>query len=235
MDMESRELLQELIGWTAFGYSLYFYINPFLTFHKLIKGKISLEETPIGLVTLSYISCFCWYIYSNLLSCNPIKISNLVGTIINGLLIIIYLYYEIKDYLKDTILNALIIITGSYLIYLVLDTIIENDETVGKICIAVVCILCIFQIRTIFKALAEKNLNYININQSWMTLTTVTLWGIYGYMASELYVVFPQVLFGLLSIGEITIYAHYKNNKYYTSPKKENMPNPSSDHKNDDK
>ena len=68
-----------------------------------------------------------------------------------------------------------------------------------------------------------------------MTLITVTLWGIYGYMASELYVVFPQVLFGLLSIGEITIYAHYKNNKYYTSPKKENMPNPSSDHKNDDK
>ena len=233
--METRDLMQELIGWTAFGFSLIFYINPFHKFYNLFKEKISIEETPIGLVSLSYISCFCWYIYSDMLSCNPIKISNLVGTVINGFWIIIYLYYEIKEYLKDAILNALITISGSYLIYLVLDTIIENDETVGKICIGVVCILCIFQIRTIFKTLAEKNLIYIDINHSWLTLTTVTLWGIYGYMVNELYVVFPQVLFGSMAIAEITIFAHYKNNKYYIKDMKKNIPNPVSDHKNDDK
>ena len=170
-----------------------------------------------------------------MLSSTPIKFSTFHGILINGFMFIIYLYYEIKEYLKDAILNALIIISGSYLIYLVLDTIIENDETVGKICIGVVCILCIFQIRTIFKTLAEKNLIYIHIYESWFTLITVTLWGIYGYIINELYVVFPQVLFGILAIAEITIFAHYKNNKYYTKDLKKNIPNPVSDHKNDDK
>lgn len=233
--MEEREFWQELIGWLAFEFSILIYLLPYVEFYKLIKGKISIEETPIGLVTLSYISCFCWYIYSGMLSSTPIKFSTFHGILINGFMFIIYLYYEIKEYLKDAILNALIIISGSYLIYLVLDTIIENDETVGKICIGVVCILCIFQIRTIFKTLAEKNLIYIHIYESWFTLITVTLWGIYGYIINELYVVFPQVLFGILAIAEITIFAHYKNNKYYTKDLKKNIPNPVSDHKNDDK
>ena len=224
MEMAKRELIQELIGWTAFGFSLYKFLIPTVAFYKLIRGKYDLEDTPIALVTITYVSCFCWYIYSEMLYSNQIKVSNLIGMIINALMIIIYLIHEIKHFLKDTILNALIISFGSYLIYLILNNVVENDETVGKICIGVVCILSIFQIKDIFKALVEKDMNNINICQSWFTLTTVTLWGFYGYMVNELYVVFTQVIFGILSIMEIHVYAHFKNNKYKMINKKEDNP-----------
>lgn len=224
METVSREIIQEFIGWTAFGFSLIFLFMPTIPFYKLIKGKLELEETPIALITITYISCFCWYIYSNMLYSSQIKCINLIGMVTNGLMIIIYLLHEVKEYLKDTILNALIISFGSYLIYLIFDNIIENDKTIGKICIGVVCVLSIFQIKDIFKALVEKEISYINIVQSWFILTTVTLWGFYGYMINELYFVFPQVIFGILAIFEICIYAQYKNNKFKMIHKKKDIP-----------
>ena len=214
MDINSREIIQEIIGWTAFGFSLYIFFIQMLPFYLMIKGKLSIDDTPIALVTFIYISSFCWYIYSDMLDSDQIRIISLIGIILNSFMIIIYIIYEGKKYLFDAVLNLLIIISGSYLIYLVLDTMIEDDETIGKICVGVVCILSIFKIKNILKSFAEKTLDYIYICQSWFTLATVTLWGFYGFMISELYVIILQIIFGFLSIIEISVYAHYKNNKF---------------------
>lgn len=222
--MDNREIIQEIIGWTAFGLTLYIFFIPMIHFYKLIKGKLNLEDTPIAQVTLTYISCFCWYIYSDMLYNTQIKSITLIGMISNGFLIIIYLFNEGKQLFTDAVLNALIITSGSYLIYLVLNTIIENNNTIGKICTGIICILSLFQIRKIFLVYAEKNISYINICQSWFILTTVTFWGFYGYMISELYVVFPQIIFGIFSIMEITIFTHYKNKKYQFIYKNEDKP-----------
>lgn len=214
-EMTSRELTQEIIGWTAVVFSSYYLFIPIIPFLKIIKGKISFEEAPIAQVSLTYLSCLCWYIYSKLLYYSQIRIINLIGLITNGILIIIYLFYEIKKYLYDAVLNALILSSGSYLVYLILDSILESDETIGKICIAVICLLSMFQIKTIFLILGEKNYKTIPIGKAWLSLTTATTWGIYGYMINELYIVFPQVIFGFFSIVIIFIYAHFKNNNKY--------------------
>ena len=214
MEIDSRELTQEFLGWTAFGFSLYFFYTPVISFYHMIKGKITLEETPAALVTLTYINCLCWYIYSDLLLSSQIHIINLIGMIINGVLILIYLFYEAKKYLTDSILNTLIISSGSYLIYLVLSVMLDDDEEIGKICIGATCLLSIFQMITIHKILKERNLKTIPIFNAWFSLTTCTLWGIYGAMISEFYVVCPQIVFGIFSSIQIFIYAHYKNNKY---------------------
>ena len=233
--MENRELIEQAIGWTACGFSLCLLFIPFFPFYKMIKGKLQLEDLPFSLVIITYFSCFCWFLYSNMLYSNQIWVINLIGMVLNGFLIIIYLIYEGKDYLKDAILNALIISFGSYLIYLILDTIIEEDERVGKICIFVVCILSTFQMRDIFMAYIEKNINYINIYKSWFTLITVTLWGFYGYMEEEYYVIIPQILFGFFSIIETFTYAHYKNNKFQKTIDKDEKSNKNLDNKADDK
>ena len=233
--MEKRELIEELIGWLAFGFSLFMLLIPTFSFYKMIKGKLTFEETPFSLVLITYFSCFCWFLYSDMLLSNQIWAINLIGIILNGFLIIIYLFYEAKNYLKDAILNALIISFGSYLIHLILDTIIEEDKTIGKICIGVVCLLSFFQIKDIFLSLVEKNINYINIYKSWFTLITVTLWGFYGYMTEELYITIPQVIFGFFSIIETFIYAHYKNNKFQTKFNKDENPDKKLDDKDDNK
>lgn len=213
-DMDNRELTQESIGWFAFILSLYFFINPALSFYKLIKGKIPLDQTPIYFVTTFFISCLCWYLYSDMLYSTQIRLINLIGIISNGFLILIYLIYELKKFIIDTILNFLIITSGSYLIYITLDNMIENDETVGKICVGVSCLLSYFHIETIIKIINEKNINSIPICKAWYTLSTVCVWGGYGYMISELYVILPQILFGICAFIQITLFAYYKNNKY---------------------
>ena len=213
--IDSREMTQEIIGWISFIFTLYFLIHPSISFYKMFKGKLSVEETPITLIVTTYISCFCWYVYSDLLYSTQIRIINLIGVIINGFLIFIYSLCQITKSLSDAALNILIIASGSYLIYLTLDQIVENDKTVGKICVGVVCLLSYFQLKTILKIMGEKDINVIPIFQAWFTLITVTLWGFYGYMISEYYIIFPQIIFGFLSIVQIWFYAHYKNNKFY--------------------
>ena len=214
MEIDNRELTQEFLGWTAFGFTLYFYYKPAISFYNMIKGKISLDDTPAPLVTLTYISCLCWYIYSDLLISTQIHVITLIGIISNGALILIYLFYEAKKFLSDAILNALIISSGSYLIYLVLSVMLEDDENIGKITVGASCLLSIFQMITIHKILKERSLSSIPIFNAWLTLITCTLWGIYGFMISEFFVIVPQIVFGIFSSIQIFIYAHYKNNKY---------------------
>ena len=214
-EMTNRELAQEIIGWTAFIFSLFFFIKPTVPFYKLISGKIPLDQTPIAFVTIFYISCFCWYLYSDMLYSTQIRLINFIGIISNGFFIIIYLIYELKKNFTDSILNFLILISGSYLIYLTLENMVENDETVGKICIGAVCLLSFFQIRNIIKIKNDKNINSIPICQAWYSLVTVSIWGCYGYMIGELYIVFPQILFGICSFIQISFFAYYKNNNKY--------------------
>ena len=214
-EMTNREKTQEIIGWIAFSFSLYFIIKPLVTFYKLVKGKIPLDQTPITFVSLFYISCFCWYLYSDMLYSTQIRLINLIGIISNGFLIIIYLIHELKNFFIDSVLNLLILISGSYLIYLTLQNIVENEETIGKICLGIVSLLSFFQIRTIIKIKNDKNINTIPICQAWYTLITVSIWGCYGYMIGELYVVFPQILFGICSFIQISFFAYYKNNNKY--------------------
>ena len=231
--IDSREITQEIIGRTPFIFALYFLILPSIPFYKMFKGKISIEEIPISLIVTTYISCFCWYVYSGLLYSTQIRLINLIGVIINGFLILIYSLCQIKKSLSDGVLNILIIASGSYLIYLILDQIVENDKTVGKICVGVVCLLSFFQLKTILKIMGEKDINVIPIFQAWFTLITVTLWGFYGYMISEYDIIFPQIIFGFLSCFQIWFYAHYKNNKFYMAFPSDEDPRKDSTNKNE--
>ena len=91
---------------------------------------------------------------------------------------------------------------------------LEDDENIGKITVGASCLLSIFQMITIHKILKERTLSSIPIFNAWLTLITCTLWGIYGFMISEFFVIVPQIVFGIFSSIQIFIYAHYKNNKY---------------------
>ena len=48
---------------------------------------------------------------------------------------IIYLAFELKKYLVDTILNALIFILGTLALHKGLSMVIEDAQMVGKICV----------------------------------------------------------------------------------------------------
>ena len=213
--------LEDVFGWAALGLNMFIYLTPVLPFLNVLKGKISYEDTPGVLVSSIYVNCFCWYIYGDMIFSDKVKICNCIGAIISICLITIYLVYEIRKYTLDAILNALIIITGSYATYRGLTIVVDDDAIIGKICIATSVIVFLSPAYLIYKVIKEKN-NYIliQIYTAWVSLFAYGGWVIYGIIIKDLYLVIPNVIGIVLSIIQIIIYIIFKK-KYPTFGERE--------------
>ena len=196
--------LEDIFGWAATCFTICIYIGPILPFIKVIKGKISYEETPGVLVSATYVNCFCWYIYGDMIFSDQVKICNLIGSIITITLISIYLVYEIRKYTLDAILNALIIITGSYATYRGLTIVVDDDAIIGKICNITSIIVYLSPMYLIYKVIKEKN-NYILIPI---------------IIIKDVYIMIPNVIGIVLAIIQICIYFLFKS-KYPTFGERE--------------
>lgn len=205
-----KDWTQESIGWMAFGFTSYFLLYPAFPFYKVLKGQMNFEEAPGIYATINYINCLCWLFYSELLVSDQIKVINLIGTIANGAFILIYLYYELKKYLMDTVLNALILGSGSYLIYLSLTIMIEDDTVIGKICAGTHCLLFYFPIKLIYRVIKQKNFMLIPFCSAWASMFMSILWILYGIMITEIYLVIPHCLSVILATVQIILFLNYR-------------------------
>jgi len=203
--------LEDIFGWAALGFTMFIYLTPVLPFINVLKGKVSYEETPGVLVSATYVNCFCWYIYGDMIFSDQVKICNCIGVIISICLISIYLVYEIRKYTLDAILNALIIITGSYATYRGLTIVVDDDAIIGKICNVTAIIVFLNTMYLIYKVIREKN-NYIliPIYSVWISLFAYGLWVIYGIIIKDVYLMIPNVIGIVLSIIQICIYIIFK-------------------------
>ena len=216
--MEAK--IKEGFGWIATYLTIILYIYIILPYIDLIKGKINYEETPGILVTANYINCFCWYIYGDMIYSYQIKYCNLIGSILSLALICIYLTYEFKKYAIDSILNAIMIITGTYGAYRVLTYVIEDGDVLGKIVLGTSCGALLSPILLIYKVIKEKNYSLIQINSAFISIGSSFSWIGYGVLTTDLYVIIPY-LFGLiLSIIQMVLFFIYKK-KYFTIGEKE--------------
>ena len=213
--------LEDIFGWAALGLTMCIYLTPAMPFINVLKGKLSYEETPGVLVSCTYVNCFCWYIYGDMIFSDQLKICNCIGAIISICLITIYLVYEIRKYTLDAILNALIIITGSYATYRGLTIVVDDDAVIGKICNVTSIIVFLTPIYLIYKVIREKN-NYIliPIYTVWVSVFAYGCWVIYGIVIKDLYLTIPNVIGIVLSVIQICIYIIFKK-KYPTFAERE--------------
>ena len=185
--MERRA--REAFGWLATCFTMISYISPIIPFINLFKKKIPYEDTPALMITANYINCLCWYVYGEMIYSNQIQKCNLIGAISSLSLIFIYLFYEIKKYALDAILNTLLIITGTYSIYRGFTLIIDDDGIIGKICIGTSFLVFWFPIQIIYKAMKEKNYNLILICPTWGALAANIFWSIYGIFLTDINII----------------------------------------------
>ncbi len=211
--MEIETKIREGFGWIATYLTILLYIYIVLPYIKLIKGKINYEDTPGISVTANYINCFCWYIYGDMIYSYQIKYCNLIGSILNLVLIFIYLIYELKKYAIDSILNAIMIITGTYGAYRVLTLLIEDGDVIGKIVMGTSCGVLLSPILIIYKVIKDKNYNLIHINSVYVSVGSTFCWVGYGVLTTDLYVIFPYLVGLILSFIQIIIF--YSNQKRY--------------------
>jgi hypothetical protein len=214
---------EESVGWIAFAFSSYFLLYPAIPFYNVLKGKLNYEDSPGAYATVNYLNCFCWFLYSEMLISDQIKIISGIGTVASGLFVLVYLYYEIRKYIVDAVLNALILCSGSYMIYLTLTVMIEDDAIIGKICSGTHCLVFYFPIRLIYKVLKEKNFMLIPFCQAWGSLFMSISWVVYGILITEIYVVFPHCINIILATVQIMLFLNYRrkypiiNGKDYSS------------------
>lgn len=214
------EQTQESFGWAAVGLTIISFLYPVFPFLNVIKGKLNFEDTPIVSVTSCYVNYFCWYVYGDMIFSDQLKYGYLVGSCIFGLLIIIYLIFEIRKYLVDTILNALILITGTWALFRALTIIIDDDRVVGKICIGTTCIIHIQTVQLIYRVIKEKNYVFIQIYNCYVSFLAYVCWLVYGIFITDFYVVFPYAIGIILTLVQIVIYLNYKK-KYPTIGERE--------------
>ena len=204
------ETVQECFGWAATAITVLSFLSPVFPYINVLKGKLNFEDTPAVLVTTCYVNYFCWYIYGDMIFSDQIKYCYMIGGIVNLVLMIIYLAYEVKKFLVDSILNTLILITGTWALYRALTIIIDDDRIVGKICIGTSCIVFLSPIQIIYKVIKEKNYILIPIYNCYMIFLYAICWVVYGIFITDFYVVFPNSIANVLALIEIIIYLNYK-------------------------
>ena len=101
-------------GWVACELSIILYILPIISFINYCRKKIKFEKIPVSRLFANYINCLIWYFYGSIKFKSEIKFANMIGAIISILLIIIYLYYELKTNILDSLLNLIIIMSYVY-------------------------------------------------------------------------------------------------------------------------
>ena len=203
--------VEEIFGWVATSLTMCFFISPVIPFINVFRGKMNYEDTPVIIITTSYVNCFCWYIYGNMIKSNQVKLCNMIGAISSCILILIYLIYEIRKFVLDAILNALIIITGSYAGYNALTFLIDDQSILGKICNCTSIIVFLYPIQLIYRVVREKNYFLIPIYTAYVSFVASSCWVIYGISFKNLYIVFPNTFGIVLAIMQIIVYFNYKN------------------------
>jgi solute carrier family 50 protein (sugar transporter) len=204
------ETMQEASGWFGACVAIISFISPIFPYLNVIRGKLNFEDTPAIYVTTCYVNYFCWYIYGDMIFSDQIKYCYIIGSCINLILMVVYLAYEVKKYLVDTILNTLILITGTWALYRALTIILDDDRIVGKICIVTSCIVFISPIQIIYKVIKDKNYIFIPIYNSWLICLYSAAFVIYGIFITDFYVVFPNAISIIISLIQIVIYISYK-------------------------
>ena len=204
------ESFQEFCGWSASVLTIISFIFPIFPYLNVIRGKLSFEDTPAVHVTTCYINYFCWYSYGSMIFSDQIKYCYLIGSIINCILMVIYLAYEVKKYLFDSILNVLILITGTWALYRALIIIIDDDKVVGKISVGTCFIVYLSSIQIIYKVLKDKNFLLIPFYNCWLIFAYSICWVAYGVFITDTYLIVSYSVAIALSLIEIAIYLNYK-------------------------
>ena len=205
-----KDVVQEIGGWTAAILTLYLFIPPLYPYINLLKGKINYEETPGAYVFIHYINYVCWYSLGELLFIDQLKITYFIGSITFLSLMLIYLYYEMKYYIIDSILNLLIIITGTFCLYVGFTIILDDDKFTSKFCLWSSLVSYFFDIQTIYKVYKYKNYTLINMTTTIINFIASLGWIDYGYFVYEYYIMYPHIINCFIQFITIIVYFIFK-------------------------
>lgn len=200
----------DVFGWLGTCFCIFFFASPAVPYFKVIRGKLNFEDSPIIVVFASYCNCFLWAIYGKMAERTQVKICNIIGAGFSLLYICIYLFYEIRKYIIDTILNVIIIISGSFATYRGLFILVDDKDVVGKMCILASMIVFLSPIQLIYRVCKENNYILIPIYSAYVNICNTLSWIMFGILVKDVYVILPNLVGLALAIIQIAVFKYYK-------------------------
>lgn len=204
------ESFQEGIGWVACCINILYFIGLCVPYIKVLKGKLYFEETPGFFVTSCYINCVIWYVFGDMSFSDQVKYSFLISAYICMAFMAIYLFYELKDFFGDAIMNILLLVIGTASSYRGLVYIVNDDRIVGKIGIGTAFVMYLTIIQNIYRVIKVKNYMFIPILSAFVYLLACIIWIIYGIFIEDFIIIFPHSIGGVLSLIQIVIFFNFK-------------------------
>ena len=202
--------LEDTVGWIGCGITTCFYIPQLAPFIKILQNKISFEDSPGFFISISYANCFLWMIYGDMIFSDPVRITNMIACFICFIAMIIYLIYETKKYLIDSILNFLIIFMASWSVFKYLSIEVDDDQVVGCLSICSSIIVQLYYSYIIYKVVKEKNFMIISFNTTVIYFVSSLLWLAYGVITKDFFMVIPNAMATIISLIQIVIYINYE-------------------------
>jgi solute carrier family 50 protein (sugar transporter) len=202
--------LEDTVGWIGCGITTCFFVPQLTPFIKILQKKLYFEDAPGFFISICYSNCFLWMIYGDMIFSDPVRITNMIACFICFIAMMIYLIYETKKYLIDSILNFLIIFMASWSVYKYLSIEIDDDKVVGNLAICSSIIVHLYFSYTIYKVIKEKNFMLINFTPTAIYFVSSLLWLAYGVITKDLYMVIPNSMGVVISLIEIIIYINYE-------------------------
>jgi uncharacterized protein with PQ loop repeat len=208
-----------IFGYTATGLSVCFYCSLVVPFFNVLRCKLNYEYTPIALINTIYVDSIAWYIYADKIVCDQLRLCNSIGTCCSLILITIYLAFELKKYLVDSILNCLILILGTLVLHKGLSIVIEDAQIVGKICIGTKLISFFTPLVLTWRVIKEKNYRLISVNTTLTYMASCIGWVLFGKSANDLNIMCANTIGVILCLIQFIVYLNFKKKyKRYSTP-----------------
>ena len=201
---------EDIFGYVATCFSVVFYITLSIPFIKVLRCEMTYDNTPIAMIITIYVDCLSWYFYSERIMNEPLGLCNKIGICICISLAIIYLAFEIRHYIIDTVLNGLIMIMGTLVVHKSLIDVIDEPQTVGKFCFVAKVISFHIPIITIYKVIRAKNYLNIPIFTSFAYLVSNIGWAVVGKKMNNIYISIGNLIGVVIILVQIGIYFNYR-------------------------
>ena len=215
---EEDDLGSIVFGWIGTAIALVFYIVPIVPYLKLIKGELTLKESPGLLLICSFLNCILWSDYGLLTNKFSVYFANGLGGAITLIFITIFLIHLADRKILFSLIYIFFLIACVTEIYFFCYYILDPEITA--------IIANVFNV-LMYAAPGEKiyiickNGNY-KLIPIWSTLGGLacsTSWMFYGIYKKDKYLIIPNALGCASAIVQLIVYIIYRN-KYYNKENK---------------
>lgn len=201
---------ESVFGYLATGISLSFYISLVIPFFKVLRCKLNYKYTPVALIITIYIDSITWYIYGELNIYAQLQLCSIIGFYCTFTLIVIYLALELREFLVDSILNALLLYLVSSIIHKSLSVLIGVSEKVGQICVCSKIITFFIPILMVYKVIKDRNYKLISIYTTLAYMASCIGWASFGKYTNDLYIILANIIGIFLCFIQFIVYFIFK-------------------------